>query len=247
MANDSFVSYLRVSTVCPGVSGLSLEAQRTAVAGFLNGGRWTHVREIVEIESGKRNDRPTLAEALALCKRRRATLVIAKLDRLARNIHFITGLMESGVDFLAVDMPEANPTMIRMMAVFAQHEAEAISSRTKAALAAAKARGTKLGGRRVSSEEFAVIAASGRRVSAKVRSAKAAATRAELLPVIAEIRGEGKGTLQQIAAELNARGEKTPRGGDWSPVQVMRVIGSRKPRPPIEMMPVSERMTTVAA
>lgn len=230
MANGAFVSYLRVSTVRQGASGLGLEAQRAAVAGFLNGGRWTLVREIVEIESGKRNDRPALAEALSLCKRRRATLVIAKLDRLARNIHFITGLMESGVDFVAVDMPEANPTMIRMMAVFAQHEAEAISSRTKAALAAAKARGTKLGGRRMSAEGFASIAAEGRKVSATVRSAKAAITRADLLTVIAEIQGEGKTTLREIAAELNARGEKTPRGGEWSAIQVQRVIGPvRKP------------------
>ena len=224
MPNGSFVSYLRVSTVRQGVSGLGLEAQRSAVTAYLNGGQWNLVKEIVEVESGKRNDRPALTEALALCKRRRATLVIAKLDRLARNLHFISGLMESGVDFIAVDMPEANPTMVRMMAVFAQHEAEAISSRTKAALAAAKARGTQLGGRRVSRERFAEIGVAARATSVTVRSAKAASSRSDVIPVIEEIRTAGAVTLRQIAVELNVRGEKAPRGGEWSAVQVQRVL-----------------------
>ena len=231
MANGAFVSYLRVSTSKQGTSGLGLEAQRAAVNGFLTGGRWTLVKELVEIESGKRNDRPALNEALSLCKRRRATLVIAKLDRLARNLHFISGLMESGVDFIAVDMPEANPTMVRMMAVFAQHEAEAISSRTKAALAAAKARGTQLGGRRVSPERFAKIGIVGRAASAEKRIAMAASMRNELRPVIEEIRAAGAVTLRQIAAGLNIRGEKTPRGGVWSAVQVQRVVGAGCLRP----------------
>ena len=228
MANGNFVSYLRVSTARQGISGLGIEAQHTAVTGYLNGGCWKLMGKFVEVESGKRNDRPELAKALALCKRRRATLVIAKLDRLARNIHFITGLMESGVDFVAVDMPEANPTMIRMMAVFAQHEAEAISSRTKAALAAAKARGTVLGGRRVSAERFEEISAEGRKVSIAVRSSKAASNRADLLPVIAEIRASGVTTLREIAAELNVRGEKAPRGGNWSAMQVSRILPHTK-------------------
>ena len=224
MANGNFVSYLRVSTARQGSSGLGLEAQHEAVTRYLNGGRWNLLRKVVEVESGKKNDRPALAEALALCKRRRATLVIAKLDRLARNVAFISNLMESGVDFVAVDMPEANPTMIRMMAVFAQHEAEAISSRTKAALDAAKARGTVLGGRRVSPERFEEIAAVGRKVSIAVRSAKAASNRADLLPVIAEIQASGATTLREIATELNIRGEKTTRGGNWSAMQVSRIL-----------------------
>lgn len=222
MASGKFVSYLRVSTAQQGVSGLGLEAQREAVAQYLNGGRWTLVREVVEVESGKRNDRVALAAALKLCRQQKATLVIAKLDRLARNVHFISGLMESGVDFIAVDMPEANRFVVHIMAAVAEQEAVAISKRTKAALAAAKTRGTKLGGRRVSAERFAEIAASGR----QSWSAMANKGRAGILPVIEEARAGGATTLRQIASELNARGETTPRGGQWSAVQVMRVIGA---------------------
>ena len=151
-SKSRFVSYLRVSTARQGASGLGLEAQRAAVAAHLNGSDWTLLREIVEVESGKRNDRPALAEALRLCGQQKATLVIAKLDRLARNVHFISGLMESGVEFLAVDMPSANRFVVHILAAVAEQEAEAISKRTKAALAAAKERGTVLGGRRVPAE-----------------------------------------------------------------------------------------------
>ena len=216
-----FVSYLRVSTARQGASGLGLEAQRAAVAAHLNGGDWTLLREIVEIESGKRNDRPALAEALRLCRQQKATLVIAKLDRLARNVHFISGLMESGVEFLAVDMPSANRFVVHILAAVAEQEAEAISKRTKAALAAAKERGTVLGGRRVSPERFAEIGAAAR----KTFSAQAAAKgRAQVLPVIAEIQGKGISTLRAIAAELNERAVDAPRGGQWSAVQVQRVL-----------------------
>jgi DNA invertase Pin-like site-specific DNA recombinase len=215
-----FVSYLRVSTARQGASGLGLEAQRTAVAAHLNGGDWTLLREIVEIESGKRNDRPALAEALRLCRQQKATLVIAKLDRLARNVHFISGLMESGVEFLAVDMPSANRFVVHILAAVAEQEAEAISKRTKAALAAAKERGTVLGGRRVSAERFAEIGAAARQTF----SAQAAKGRDQVLPVIAEIQGQGTTTLRAIAAELNIRTVDAPRGGQWSAVQVQRVI-----------------------
>ncbi len=215
-----FVSYLRVSTARQGASGLGLEAQRAAVAAHLNGGNWTLLREIVEIESGKRNDRPALAEALRLCRQQKATLVIAKLDRLARNVHFISGLMESGVEFLAVDMPSANRFVVHILAAVAEQEAEAISKRTKAALAAAKERGTVLGGRRVSSERFAEIGAAARQTF----SAQAAKGRAQVLPVIAEIQGQGISTLRAIAAELNLRTVDAPRGGQWSAVQVQRVL-----------------------
>ena len=162
MAKRRLVSYLRVSTARQGISGLGLEAQRAAVAGFLNGGDWTLVQEVLEVESGKRNDRPALATALKLCRKYRATLVIAKLDRLARNVAFISNLMESGVEFVAVDMPQANRFVVHILAAVAEQEAEAISKRTKAALAAAKARGTRLGGRRVSAERFAEIGAAAR-------------------------------------------------------------------------------------
>src|SRR5271168_1613901 len=148
MANGKFISYLRVSTARQGASGLGLEAQREAVRNYLNGGRWTLVQEVVEVESGKRNDRPAIAEALRLCRLHRATLIIAKLDRLARNVHFISSLMESGVEFVAVDFPQANRLTVHILAAVAEHEAKAISERTKVALAAAKARGVRLGGDR---------------------------------------------------------------------------------------------------
>ena len=129
MAKRKLVSYLRVSTARQGTSGLGLEAQRAAVAGFLNGGEWTLLEEVLEVESGKRNDRPALASALKLCRKHRATLVIAKLDRLARNVAFISNLMESGVEFVAVDMPQANRFVVHILAAVAEQEAEAISRR----------------------------------------------------------------------------------------------------------------------
>ena len=142
-----WISYLRVSTDRQGASGLGLEAQRKAVEDYLNGGSWKLAAEYVEIESGKRsNNRPQLAGALAACKKHKAKLVIAKLDRLARNVHFISGLMDAGVEFVACDMPHANKLTIHILAAVAEHEREAISARTKAALAAAKARGKQLGG-----------------------------------------------------------------------------------------------------
>lgn len=224
MPKSRFVSYLRVSTARQGASGLGLEAQRAAVAAHLNGGNWTLLHEIIEIESGKRNDRPALAEALRFCRQQRATLVIAKLDRLARNVHFISGLMESGVEFLAVDMPSANRFVVHILAAVAEQEAEAISKRTKGALAAAKERGTVLGGRRVSAERFREIGATARQTF----SAQAAKGRAQVLPVIEEIQGQGITTLRAIAAELNARMVDAPRGGQWSAVQVQRVLARAK-------------------
>jgi DNA invertase Pin-like site-specific DNA recombinase len=223
MANGKFVSYLRVSTAQQGFSGLGLDAQQAAVAGYLNGGDWTLVQEFTEVESGKRNDRPALAAALKLCRKHKATLIIAKLDRLSRNVAFIATLMESGVDLIFVDMPQATRFTLHIMAAVAEQEAGAISTRTKAALAAAKARGTKLGGRRVSAERFAEIGAEGR----KARAETVEAQRHALLPAIARIQALGATTLRQVAAELNEQGIETPRGGQWSAVQVQRVIGPR--------------------
>jgi len=177
MANGKFVSYLRVSTQRQGKSGLGLEAQREAVLGFLNGGRWELVQEIVEIESGKRNDRPALARALSLCRVHGAKLLVAKLDRLARNVAFISALMEAGVEFEAVDLPQANRLTVHIMAAMAEHEACAISARTKAALGAAKARGTKLGGYRWNIQS---VARKGNSESIKVRSANASKRAADL-------------------------------------------------------------------
>ncbi len=222
MADGKFVSYLRVSTAKQGTSGLGLEAQRESVACFLNGGDWKLIQEVVEVESGKRHDRPALASALRLCRKHHATLVIAKLDRLARNVAFIANLMESGVDFVAVDMPQANRFAVHIMAAVAEQEAEAISKRTKAALAAAKARGTHLGGRRVSAERFREIQAAARQAHAQ----KAAEARASVLPAIAKIQASGATSLRQIAFGLNALEIPTPRGGEWSAVQVQRVLAS---------------------
>src|SRR3954471_2471435 len=145
MGHSSFVAYYRVSTARQGRSGLGLEAQKKAVSDFLNGGPWQLLAEFVEIESGKTDDRPELEQALATCELSGAALVVAKLDRLSRNLAFLAKLQESGARFVAADMPEANELTIHIMAAVAQAERKAISTRTKEALAAAKARGVRLG------------------------------------------------------------------------------------------------------
>ena len=224
MGNGKFVSYLRVSTARQGSSGLGLAAcRRRRIPHWAD---WTLVQEVLQVESGKCNDRPALATALKLCRKHRATPVIAKLDRLARNVAFISTLMESGVEFVAIDMPQANRFVVHILAAVAELEAEAISKRTKAALAAAKARGTKLGGRRVSAERFTEIGAAAR----QVRSQKVSQVRSELLPTLTAIRATGANSLRAIAAELNARGIPTPRrAGEWSGLQVQRVMEPQVP------------------
>jgi DNA invertase Pin-like site-specific DNA recombinase len=207
-----YVAYYRVSTQRQGASGLGLEAQQRAVRDHLDDGRWTLLRELVEIESGKRADRPKLEEALTLCRVHGAKLIIAKLDRLARNVAFVSNLMKSDVEFEAVDFPQANRLTIHILAAVAEHEAEAISNRTKAALAAAKARGVKLGGFRGRAGSPASCA-----VARRARSAKVAARAADLAPVIAEIRSAGAASLRAVAAALNARRIAAPRGGMWAP------------------------------
>lgn len=221
MANGKFIAYYRVSTKVQGESGLGLEGQRAAVTRFLNGGRWELVQEVVEIESGKRNDRPKLAEALRLCRIYNAKLLIAKLDRLSRNVLFISSLMESGVKFTAVDMPEATDMTIHILASVAQGEAKAISDRTRVALAAAKERGTQLGGLRSNS---AAIHTLGNAQSVKVRHARAVKRANDLLPIVEQAKAEGAMTLREIAAFLNQKNVPTPRGGEWSAVQVKRIL-----------------------
>lgn len=180
--------------------------------------------EFVEVESGKRNDRAELAKALAACRLYKATLVIAKLDRLARNAAFLLSLRDAGVDFVAVDMPDANRLTVGIMAMVAEDEAERISTRTKAALAAAKARGKVLGGfRGVAPTEAHREAA----VAASVASRKDAAERraADVLPTIRELQAAGTTSLGGIARELTRRGVPTPRGaGEWQAVQVQRTL-----------------------
>jgi DNA invertase Pin-like site-specific DNA recombinase len=148
MAEGKWISYLRVSTDRQGASGLGLEAQRQSVADYLNGGRWKLIKEFVEVESGKKIDRPQLEAALAACRLHGAKLVIARLDRLSRDAHFLLGLDKAGVDFVAADMPNANRLTVGVMALVAEDVRKQISANTKAALQAAKARGVKLGGNR---------------------------------------------------------------------------------------------------
>lgn len=224
MANGKFISYLRVSTARQGASGLGLEAQRDAVTRYLNGGHWQLVREIVEIESGKRNDRPAIAEALRLCRLHRVPLVIAKLDRLARNVHFISSLMESGVDFVACDFPEANRLTVHILAAVAEHEASMISARTKSALSAAKARGKVLGGLRGDVARIPSMALKGAKQSAIVRQQGAAKRRDDLMPVITALRAKGANSLREIALGLNEAELTTTRGGKWTATQVQRVL-----------------------
>jgi DNA invertase Pin-like site-specific DNA recombinase len=210
-----FVAYFRVSTDKQGKSGLGLEAQRKAVLDYLNAGRWSVVEEFIEVESGKHNERPQLTAALAACKRHKAKLVIAKLDRLSRNLAFIAALMESGIEFVAVDMPFANKLTIHILAAVAEHEREMISQRTKAALAAAKARGTRLGNpqlAKVAKRGVAAVKANARRFAANVR------------PIIDEIIAAGATSHNAIAAKLNERNVRTARGGAWTHVQVGAIL-----------------------
>jgi len=214
-----FIAYFRVSTAAQGRSGLGLEAQREAVARHVAGAGGRIVAEFVEVESGKRADRPELARALAECRAHKAVLLIARLDRLARNVRFIAGLMESGVPFVACDMPNATPFMLHIHAAVAEEEGRAISARTKAALAAARARGVKLGNPqlRAGSPELARAAAAAKAAQARDRAM-------DLAPIIAEIRAAGVTTLAGIAKALAARGVPTPSGrGAWSPASVLRL------------------------
>jgi DNA invertase Pin-like site-specific DNA recombinase len=225
MASGDFVSYLRVSTARQGQSGLGLEAQREAVEDYLNGGRWTVIKEFVEVESGKNNDRAELAKAMSLCRLRNAILVIAKIDRLSRDAHFLLGLQKAGVRFVAADMPEANEMVVGIMAVVAQAERKMISARTKSALQAAKARGVKLGGVRHRPDGSTVkldleAIAAGR----AARTAKSAARAEDVAPIIADLIATGAVSLREIAAGLNERGIPTARGAKWSAVQVQRVM-----------------------
>ena len=215
MATGKFIAYLRLSTERQGKSGRGLEARRNAVTDYLNGGKWTLLGEFVEVESGKNADRPKLAAAMAECRLTGATLVIAKLDRLSRDASFLIGLDKAGLDFVAADMPNANRLTVGIMALVAQQEREAISARTKAALAAAKARGTVLGG----FKGVKVNPAAGRAAIAT----KTEAFRASVRPIAQAMRNEGM-SLRQIAAALEARNIRTPRGAAWSAATVLAVL-----------------------
>ncbi len=202
------VAYYRVSTDRQGRSGLGLEAQQAAVRGYL--GASAPIAEFIEIESGKRNDRPQLKQALALCRKRKARLVIAKLDRLSRNLAFIAALMDSGVEFVAVDNPHATRLTLHILAAVAEHERHMIADRTRAALQAAKARGIRLG------QNGADRLAPAYRSAAMVRAR-------HLAPVLAELKSTGM-SARQMAAELTARDIPTPTGARWHAQTVIRVL-----------------------
>lgn len=221
MSGARAVCYLRVSTARQGASGLGLEAQRVAVKAHVAAYAMTMAAEFVEVESGKLDNRPQLAAALAACRLHRAQLVIAKLDRLARNVAFIANLMDGGVDFVACDMPHANRLTLHLMAAMAEHEREMISQRTKAALAAAKARGTRLGNPngalhlRDGCQHAAAISAARRRADADERAAS-------LVPILMSIAARGIVSAPGVARELNNLGIAAPRGGLWRAQQVRR-------------------------
>lgn len=219
MPSGRYIAYYRVSTARQGRSGLGLDAQRTAVHTYLNGGAWELVEEFVEVESGKRADRQQLAAALAACRLHRAVLVIAKLDRLARNVAFVSALMESGVEFVAVDFPSANRLTIHILAAVAEHEARMISDRTKAALQAAKARGISLGGFR-----GGMATDDARARSRAARASQADRRASDLAPIIRAAQASGASSLRAIAAQLDQRGITAPRGGSWSAPQVRDVL-----------------------
>ncbi len=206
-------AYYRVSTERQGKSGLGLDAQQQAVRAFCQSNGYTLAGEFIEIESGKRNNRPVLGEALAVCKKRHATLLIAKLDRLGRNVGFITRLMEAKVDFKAVDNPDADKVVVHVMAVFAEHERDMISKRTKAALEAAKKRGVELG-------------ANGKYVLSRLNHENAVRFAEKMSPVIEGLRKQGMNTIQAITDELNRLGVPTFREHNhrWHPATVHYLI-----------------------
>ncbi|CAO3350662.1 recombinase family protein [Azospirillum melinis] len=217
MVTGQFIAYYRVSTEKQGRSGLGLDAQKQAVLQYLNGGAL--IGEFVEVESGKRNDRPELAKALTACRLQGATLIVAKLDRLSRSVSFISALMESAVEFVACDMPTANRFTIHILAAVAEHERQMISARTRVALAAAKQRGKRLGNSNLQAP--AGVHAIGT-AAIKEKADRDAADRVE---IIRAIQAEGiHQSMNAIAGELNRRGITTPRGGRWQATTVSRVL-----------------------
>jgi DNA invertase Pin-like site-specific DNA recombinase len=217
------VAYYRVSTQEQGRSGLGLEAQREAVRSLCAGRGWDIIADFTEVESGKRDDRQQLIEALGHAKVTGAVLVVAKLDRLSRNVAFLATLQDSGAKFVAADMPEANEVTIHIMAAIAQAERKAISQRTREALAAVKARGeVKLGNpngaaafRRAGKGNVAAVAAI-------VQDAEAFAER--LKPTVARLRADGVLSLPKLAKALNDSHVQTPRGGRWHPASVRNLL-----------------------
>ncbi len=214
------VSYLRVSCDRQGRSGLGLEGQRAAVEAFCKRTASTIAREFVEVESGRHDDRPKLAEALAFARRSKAMLLVAKLDRLSRSVRFVATIMDSGVEFAAADMPDANRMTLHILAAIAEGEAKSISDRTKAALAAYEARGGRLGAQNPACRSLTPHARrKGQTLGASANRAKALEAYADLAPYVATLRDQGC-SLRTIAQRLNDDGHETRNAGQWSAPQV---------------------------
>jgi DNA invertase Pin-like site-specific DNA recombinase len=231
MATGKFIAYYRVSTGKQSASGLGLDAQKAAVMGYLNGGKWELVSEFTEIETGtkKGNGRPMLTKALEACRVHGATLVIAKLDRLYRNVAAQSALMESGVDFIAVDNPTATRFTLHILAAVAEHEAGMISKRTKDALAARKAKGLPMGAQCWKSDGAGVLSKenqnTGRAIAAKVNKEKADKKARLLLETIEAIKEAGAVSYHQIAMELNKRNIPTVgKGKAWAYASVRNLL-----------------------
>jgi DNA invertase Pin-like site-specific DNA recombinase len=224
MTTRKLVTYRRCSTNRQGLSGLGLDAQTEAVETYAQSIGAVVVKVFTEVESGRKADRPELARALAFARRAGAGLAVARLDRLARSVHFVSGLLEAGCDFVAVDCPEANRTMLQMMAVIAEYESRVCRLRTVAALAQAKARGTLLGASRPGAPTLTVEAAiKGRKLGEAVRVEKARKGYEDLAPWLIELR-TGGASLWDIARELNAEGHCTRRGKSFTATQVSRIL-----------------------
>lgn len=227
-AKQKSIAYYRVSTKKQGESGLGLEGQVAAVADYIQRHDRELLSEYTEVETGKGKTRPELLKAIAHARRSKATLVVAKLDRLARNVAFTSALMETKVDFVACDNPHANKFTIHILAAVAEHEAEMISHRTKVALVAAKVRGKKLGSARPGhwngrERERLVGLTKARVAAAEAHRVAAAESYSDLLPLLRALRDQGH-TLKAIASELNKMGHTTRRGKAWSRAQVSRVL-----------------------
>lgn len=216
------VAYYRVSTAAQGRSGLGLEAQRAAVEAFCQGRSCHMLAEYTEVESGEKDSRPELEKALHYARVTGARLVIAKMDRLSRDLHFVTKLQKSGAQFTAADLPEADEFTVHIFVAAAQRERKLIAERTKAALAAAKARGVKLG----NPNGAAALRRAGKGNGAAVGALKEAADRhaTDLAPVVAHLQAEGHTSLPALAKALNERQMRTPRGGQWHPSSVRNLL-----------------------
>ena len=214
------VAYTRVSTASQGRSGLGIEAQREAIARFAAAEGFEITGEFVEIETGKGSDaldrRPQLAAALAAARRLGGPVVVARLDRLSRDVHFIAGLMAQRIPFIVAELgADADPFTLHLWAALAEKERNLISERTRAALGAAKARGVRLGN--PDTDKM-------REAGNTARTARADARAAQILPAIAAARKAGASTLREIAESLNARGISSPRGATWHPASVARAL-----------------------